>query len=140
MDVLPSLFGPEQHRCFCLPEEGLFLIRHSITTKSLQCLWALMPQSRHLYPCLMSPHNYITENAEHCSNSASHIYMFKQLLTAQIAGTHQASTVCTESWFKICSFMKFMLETTFKCMAVGMNKIFFHFFLAYHAITENEKM
>lgn len=68
--------GAEQHRCFCLPEEGLFLIRHSITTKSLQCLWALMPQSRHLYPCLMSPHNYITENAERCSNSASRIYTF----------------------------------------------------------------
>jgi len=36
--------------------------------------------------------------------------------------------------------MKFMLETTFKCMTVGLNKIFFHFFLAYHAITENKEM
>ena len=124
---------------FCLPEEGLFLIRHSITTKSLQCLWALMPQSRHLYPCLMSPHNYITENAERCSNWACHIYMFEWLLTSKISDTHQTSTVFTESRLKICSFMKFMLETIFKCMRVGMN-IFFHFFLAYHAITENKEM
>lgn len=54
--------------------------------------------------------------------------------------TYQTGTVRTESRLKIRSFMKFMFETTSKCMTVGMNKIFFHFFLTYHAITENEKM
>jgi hypothetical protein len=33
------------------------LLRHSITTRSLQCLCALMPQSLHFHPCLIRPHN-----------------------------------------------------------------------------------
>lgn len=40
-----------------LEESGCCLERHSITTRSLQCLCALMPQPRHLKPWRISPHS-----------------------------------------------------------------------------------
>lgn len=51
-----------------------------------------------------------------------------------IKHTHQTRTVNTKSWFKVCCLMECMFEAFSKSMAVGSNKICFHFTLANHPI------
>lgn len=55
-DVVNSFGRPSIVCLRCNPLTLVFLLRHSITTLSLQCLCALMPHMRHLTPCLIKPH------------------------------------------------------------------------------------